>query len=192
MHQLTKLNYAYDALEPYLDAKTMEIHHSKHHQTYVDKLNKALENYPTLQEFTVAELLTKIDTNTIDPQDKQAIINHGGGVANHNFFWQIMDPANKPDEQLQQEITTTFGSIDLFKEKFSQTALNHFGSGWAWLVRDQNNQLQIYSTTNQNSPLSLGHQPLLTIDVWEHAYYLKFQNKRADYINNWWSVIKLI
>lgn len=192
MHQLIKLNYDYTALEPYLDAATMEIHHSKHHQTYVDKLNQALEKFPELQTLNIEELLTKIKSLNLNPQDQQALINFGGGVANHNFFWQILDPHNQPNEQLQQEITTTFGSLDFFKEKFTQAALSHFGSGWAWLVKDQEQKLQIYSTSNQDSPLLLGHTPLLTIDVWEHAYYLKFQNRRAEFITNYWSALKLI
>ncbi|MFH0950977.1 MAG: superoxide dismutase [bacterium] len=192
MIELNKLNYSYDALEPYIDAATMAIHHDKHHQAYVDNYNKAISQYPELQAQAVEAVLKNINTLTIDPTDKQAIINQGGGVANHNLFWQIMDPINQTDTVLLEEIKKTFGSVEDFKQKFTETAVKHFGSGWAWLVRNQNNTLEIYSLPNQDSPLSLGHQPLLTLDVWEHAYYLKYQNKRVDYINNWWSLIKQI
>ncbi|KKR13130.1 MAG: Superoxide dismutase [Candidatus Falkowbacteria bacterium GW2011_GWA2_39_24] len=182
MIELNKLNYNYDALEPYIDATTMTIHHDKHHQGYVDNYNKVINKYPELQDKTVEEVLTNINTLTIDPADKQAIINQGGGVANHNLFWQIMDPTNQTDTVLLEEIKKTFDTLEDFKQKFTEVATKHFGSGWIWLIRNQNNVLEIYALPNQDSPLSLGHQPLLTLDVWEHAYYLKYQNKRVDYI----------
>jgi len=192
MIELNKLNYNYDALEPYIDATTMTIHHDKHHQGYVDNYNKVINKYPELQDKTVEEVLTNINTLTIDPADKQAIINQGGGVANHNLFWQIMDPTNQTDTVLLEEIKKTFDTLEDFKQKFTEVATKHFGSGWIWLIRNQNNVLEIYALPNQDSPLSLGHQPLLTLDVWEHAYYLKYQNKRVDYINNWWPLLKQI
>jgi Fe-Mn family superoxide dismutase len=189
---LAPLPYAYNALEPYIDAKTMEIHHTKHHQAYVDKLNAALEKYPALFEKTPEELVMGLNALDVDDATRTAIKNHGGGVVNHNFFWQVMDPNNKPDKKLTADITKAFGSIDEFKKKFSDVALKHFGSGWAWLVRHSDGQLEICSTANQDSPLSTGHTPLITLDVWEHAYYLKYQNRRAEYIENWWKVLKII
>ena len=192
MTELMKLNYNYQALEPTIDALTMEIHHSKHHQAYVDNYNKVIAKYPDLAQQTVENVLKEIKTANIDETDKQAIINFGGGVANHNLFWQIMDPTNQPDSTLIAEIKQTFGSLEAFKEQFTNTALKQFGSGWAWLVRNSDKQLAVYSLPNQDSPLSLGQTPVLTLDVWEHAYYLKYQNKRANYIKDWWSLIKLI
>ena len=201
-YTLPPLPYSYDALEPYIDAKTMEIHHTKHHQAYIDKLNAALEKYPKLFEKSAEELVASLNSLEVDDATRLAIRNHGGGVVNHNFFWQIMGhvspkahrggPKKEIDEKLVEEIKTTFGSIDEFKKQFSDVALKHFGSGWAWLVHDRDGKLQIYSTANQESPLTLGHTPLITIDIWEHAYYLKYQNRRAEYIENWWNVLKLI
>lgn len=190
--ELPKLNYAYDALEPYIDAKTMEIHYSKHHQAYVDKLNAVLEKYPELQGRPVEELLMDLANLKVDEADRTAIKNHGGGHANHSLFWKMMDPANRKDETLIVEITATFGSVDDFKKQFTDIATKQFGSGWAWLARDEQNKLQIYSTSNQDSPYSKGHVPVICLDVWEHAYYLKYQNRRPEYIENWWQVIKLV
>ena len=184
-----KLNYSYDALEPIMDAATLEIHHSKHHQTYVDNYNKVMEKYPELQTKSIEAILKDINNLNFDSIDRQTIINQGGGVVNHNLFWQIMDPANRPDSVLIEKIKKTFGSLDDFKQKFSAIATKHFGSGWVWLARNQNNELEIYSLPNQDSPLSLGHQPVLTLDVWEHAYYLSYQNRRADYLAAWWRVV---
>ncbi|MDD4412337.1 MAG: superoxide dismutase [Patescibacteria group bacterium] len=192
MYELQKLSYAYNALEPIIDAATMEIHHSKHHQTYVNNFNKALENYPDLQTKTPEEIIKDLDSLPVIEADKSAIKNHGGGVVNHNFFWQIMNPALTKDENLEKEIIETFGSVEAMKTKFSETALKHFGSGWTWLVRNSDNKLEIYATANQDSPLAKGHTPLLTIDVWEHAYYLKYQNRRQEYIEAWWQLIKFI
>ncbi|MCX6784760.1 MAG: superoxide dismutase [Candidatus Komeilibacteria bacterium] len=189
--ELPQLGYGYDALEPYFDAKTMEIHHSKHHQTYIDKMNAILEKYPDLTE-TPVELMKKLDSLVMEDADKKAFKNHGGGYINHALFWQMLNPAGERDEKLVAEIIKIFGSMDLFKEKFSQTALGHFGSGWAWLARNEKNELEVYSTSNQDSPLLKNHQPILCLDVWEHAYYLKYQNRRAEFIEAWWQVLKLI
>jgi len=188
-HELPKLPYAYDALEPYIDAKTMEIHHAKHHQTYIDKLNAALATHPELQEFSAEELIS--DLTSIPTDIQTTIRNHGGGHANHTFFWSILRPGqenNSPEGPIAEAITKSFSSFEKFKEQFSNTALNRFGSGWAWLVIS-NGILEILATANQDSPLSEGKTPLIGIDVWEHAYYLKYQNKRADYINAFFAII---
>ncbi|OGN07478.1 MAG: superoxide dismutase [Candidatus Yanofskybacteria bacterium RIFCSPHIGHO2_01_FULL_48_25b] len=191
-HELPKLNYSYDSLEPYIDAETMELHHSKHHQTYVDKLNAALEKYPDIQEATVEDLLRNLDTLKVGDADRTAIRNHGGGHANHSLFWKILDPANQQDENLSADIGKTFGSIDEFKKQFTDTATKLFGSGWAWLARDPDGGLHLHGLPNQDSPYLHGHTPVLGIDVWEHAYYLKYQNRRAEYIDAFWKVLKLI
>ncbi|MEI6378450.1 MAG: superoxide dismutase [Candidatus Falkowbacteria bacterium] len=192
MYELTKLPYGFDALEPWLDAATIEIHHDKHHQTYVTNLNKALENFPDLFTQTPEELIAGLDKLAVDEPTRVAIRNMGGGVVNHNFFWQTMNPGLPKDEALAAEIASTFGSVEEFKKQFSAAALKHFASGWCWLVRNAESKLEMYTTANQDSPLSRGHQPLLTIDVWEHAYYLKYQNRRQEYIESWWNVIKFI
>ncbi|PIS42346.1 MAG: superoxide dismutase [Candidatus Kerfeldbacteria bacterium CG08_land_8_20_14_0_20_40_16] len=191
-YELPKLNYAYDALEPYLDAQTMEIHHSKHHQAYTDNFNKALAEHPDLAEMPVEELLAKVNELSIKDRDKNALRNHGGGYYNHKLFWEIMDPANKKDESLIKDIETEFGSVDSFKEQFSETAKTLLGSGWAWLARDKEGKLHVYGLPNQDSPFQKGHTPIICLDVWEHAYYLKYQNRRPEYIENWWNVLKLI
>ena len=190
-YELPKLPYGYDALEPYLDKATMEIHHGKHHQAYGDKMNGVLEKYPTLTE-SPEELMKKLNSLPMDEADKKIFRNHGGGFINHNFFWQVMNPVNQRDENLVKEIEQTFGSIDEFKNKFSEAAKNHFGSGWAWLARKADGGLAVYSTPNQDSPLLSGDEPILCLDVWEHAYYLKYQNRRAEFIENWWKVVKII
>lgn len=192
MHTLQKLNYAFDALEPHIDASTMEVHYSKHHQAYCDKMNAILEKYPDLKDQNPEDLMKTLESIKMDEADKKAFKNQGGGYINHNFFWNIMGPAKEPDQNLTEEIVKTFGSVEKFKELFTAQAAGHFGSGWAWLVRDENGKLQIYTTPNQDSPLLKGHTPLITIDVWEHAYYLKYQNRRQEYIQNWWNVLKLI
>lgn len=191
-YELMKLPYEYQALEPWIDAKTMEVHHSKHHQAYVDKLNAALEKHPELLEKTPEELVTQLSALQVDEATRTAIRNHGGGVVNHNFFWSIMAPKKTVDEKLIEEIKTAFGSVEQFKAKFTDTALKQFGSGWAWLARIPGDGLEIYGTANQDSPLSKGHAPLIAIDVWEHAYYLKYQNRRQEYIDAWWNVLKVI
>jgi len=190
--ELPKLGYDYAALEPYIDAQTMELHYTKHHQTYVDKLNAAVEKYPVLSDMTVDQLLQNIDDLKVEELDRIAIRNHGGGHFNHSFFWQIMDPKKEVDGKLVDDITAAFGSVDEFKKQFTAEATKVFGSGWAWLVWNQFNKLEIYSTQNQNSPLMEGKTPVIGLDVWEHAYYLKYQNKRPDYITAWWNVLKLI
>ena len=190
--ELPKLNYGYDALEPYIDAKTMEIHYTKHHQTYVDKLNAALEKYPELQEMPVEDLLKNLETLKVEDADRTAIRNHGGGHVNHSLFWKLMDPANQKDETLTVDIIATFGSVDDFKKQFTDIAIKQFGSGWAWLARDEQGKLHMHGLPNQDSPYLHGHTPVIGLDVWEHAYYLKYQNRRPEYIENWWKVLKLI
>lgn len=185
---LPELPYPKNALEPHIDAKTMEIHHGKHHQGYVDKLNKALEGSPMASK-PVEDVLRNI--NDV-PQDKrQAVINNGGGHANHSLFWQIMSPkgGGKPTGELAKAIDAQLGGFDKFKEDFADAAAGRFGSGWAWLVIDGGGKLQVTSTPNQDSPLMDGHKPILGLDVWEHAYYLNYQNRRPDYIKSWWNVV---
>ncbi len=192
-HELPKLNYGYDALEPYIDAKTMEIHHTKHHQTYVDKLNGALEKYPELQGRPLEELLMGIKDLAVDDADRMAIRNHGGGHFNHSLFWKYLDPANTKDELVAKEIISTFGSVEEFKKQFTDSATKLFGSGWTWLLRNnETSKLEIKNLPMQDAPIMLGFQPILGLDIWEHAYYLKYQNRRAEYIENWWQVIKII
>lgn len=187
MFELPKLPYPYDALEPYIDAQTMEIHHTKHHQTYVNKLNAALEKYPNLQNKSLEELLKNL---SVVPEDiRTAVGNHGGGHFNHSLFWKIMAPNVTPTPEIEEAINKSFGSFDEFKKNFTETATGVFGSGWTWLVKDKENKLLIVPTPNQDNPLSEGHTPLLGIDVWEHAYYLKYQNRRPEYIENWWNII---
>ncbi len=183
-HTLPALPYAYDALEPHIDAKTMEIHHTKHHQAYIDKLNAALEKHPELMDKPLEDLLK--DLNAVPEDIRAAVRNHGGGHYNHTFFWNIMAPnAAKASGKLLEAINSKWGNTDKFKEEFTVAALNRFGSGWTWLVLDKNGSLSISSTANQDSPIMEGLTPILGIDVWEHAYYLKYQNRRADYIKAW-------
>ena len=187
MHELPKLPYAYDALEPYIDAKTMEIHHTKHHQTYVDKLNAVIKG-TKFENMDVNELLKKI--NDVPENIRNVVRNHGGGHSNHSFFWQIMAPESggEPHGAVGDAIKYTFGGFDKFKEELTNAGLNRFGSGWAWLVLN-NSKLEIYSTANQDSPLMEGKTPILGVDVWEHGYYLRYQNRRADYLTAWWNVV---
>jgi len=188
-YELPKLPYAYDALEPYIDAKTMEIHHAKHHQAYVNNLNAALEKHLEIADKPLEELLASLDAV---PEDiRIAIKNHGGGHFNHSFFWTVMGPraGGEPTGKIGEAIAKTFGGFANFKETFTKTAIGTFGSGWAWLVSDKDGKLTIVSTPNQESPVSKGQKPILTLDVWEHAYYLKYQNKRPDYIEAWWNVV---
>ena len=188
-YALPKLPYAYDALEPHIDAKTMEIHHTKHHNTYVTKLNEALANSPDLGKKSLEELLTGI--NSIPENVRGAVRNHGGGHHNHSLFWTIMGPkaGGEPTGELASALGSTFGGFAGFKEKFSATAANHFGSGWAWLAVDKGGKLVLKSLPNQDSPLMDGLTPILGLDVWEHAYYLKYQNRRPDYVAAWWNVV---
>lgn len=188
-HTLPALPYAYDALEPHIDARTMEIHHTKHHQTYIDKLNAALTKYPELADKPVEDLLK--DLNAVPEDIRTAVKNHGGGHYNHSMFWKIMAPnaGGQPSGKLAEMITTKFGSFDKFKEEFNTAAANRFGSGWAWLSIDKAGALIITSSANQDCPLSEGLKPILGLDVWEHAYYLNYQNRRPDYMNAWWNVV---
>jgi Fe-Mn family superoxide dismutase len=188
---LPKLPYAFDALEPIIDAKTMEIHHDRHHKAYVDNLNSALKGQANLQKKKVGELLRGIDS--VPEKIRQAVINNGGGHANHSMFWKIMASPKKggggePKGALAKAIDAAFESLAKFQAKVSTAGMTRFGSGWTWLVSNKG-KLEVYSTANQDSPLLKGHVPLLGIDVWEHAYYLKYQNKRADYLNAWWKVV---
>ncbi len=185
-HELPKLEFEYNALEPFIDAKTMEIHHSKHHQGYVNKLNKALENHSELQEKTLKELI--VEVNVLPEKIRTAVKNNGGGVINHNFFWTILKKDVEFKGEIAEAITEKFGSFEKFKEEFSSAAATLFGSGWVWLVLN-NGELEIMQTKNQDSPLTEGKIPLLVLDVWEHSYYLKYQNKRPDYIKAFFSVI---
>ncbi|HLD50958.1 superoxide dismutase [candidate division WWE3 bacterium RIFOXYC1_FULL_40_10] len=187
-HQLPQLPYPYDSLEPYIDEKTMEVHHTKHHQTYVDKLNSALESLPQFAELSLEDLLKNLDN--IPEKSRQAIKNHGGGVYNHNLFWLCMspDPQVLPNNALADKIDDTFGSFAEFKAKFTDVAMKHFGSGWVWLVKKPSGDLEILTTKNQDTPISEGNTVLIGLDLWEHAYYLKYQNLRAEYIENWWHI----
>lgn len=191
-HELVQLPYSFEALEPHIDAKTMEIHYTKHHRAYADKMNGVLKKYPNLANENPEELLKKIDTLEMDPADKQKFINFGGGYVNHNLFWLIMGPEKQVDENLVNEINENFGSLEAFKKDFTEKASTLFGSGWTWLAKNAEGKLEIYNLPNQDSPLSKGHTPILTLDVWEHAYYLHYQNRRADYIESWWNVLKLL
>ncbi len=186
---LPKLDYDYSALEPYIDAKTMEIHHTKHHQAYVDNLNAALQKYPALQTTSINELLLHLDT--VPEEIRQAVRDQGGGHANHSIFWHMMKPhgGGEPKGKVALAIEKTFGSFATMQSLFNAAAKTRFGSGWAWLNVDKNGTLIINSTANQDSPLEQGMTPILGLDVWEHAYYLKYQNKRVDYIASWWHVV---
>jgi len=189
MHRLPALPYAFNALEPYFDTQTMEIHYSKHHQTYVDKLNEALAKHPELAEKPLEELLkTLADV----PEDiRSAVRNHGGGHLNHSLFWESLKTSTgeKPLGPMIEKVQEQFGSVTVFMEQFTKEALGRFGSGWAWLAMDADKKLIIMSTANQDSPLSEGKTPLLGLDVWEHAYYLKFQNRRPEYVTAWWNLV---
>jgi Fe-Mn family superoxide dismutase len=193
--KLPQLPYPYDALEPYIDAKTMEIHHTKHHQAYVDKLNAAIEKWPEGQALELDMILRNLDA--VPEAIRTAVRNHGGGHYNHSLFWTFMkkDGGGEPEGELLEAIKSNFGSFDDFKEAFTNAALGVFGSGWAWLVIEnskfeiRNSKLLVITTPNQDTPISQGHTPILGIDVWEHAYYLKYQNRRQEYIENWWNVV---
>ena len=188
-YELPPLPYAYDALEAAIDEQTMRIHHDKHHAAYVNNLNAALEKYPEHQGKDLTDLLRNLDRL---PEDiRTAVRNNGGGHANHTLFWNILGPngGGAPTGKLADEIAGTFGSFDAFKEQFAKAATTRFGSGWAWLCREPGGKLHITSTPNQDTPVMEGHTPLLGLDVWEHAYYLRYQNRRPDYISTWWSVV---
>ncbi len=188
-YELPSLPYSHDALEPHIDAQTMEIHHGKHHGTYVTKVNAALEKVPDLAGRPIEQVLRDIGSV---PQDiRQAVINNGGGHANHTLFWKIMGPqkGGTPKGRLADGLKAAFGDFGKFQELFNNNAATRFGSGWSWLVVDGDGKLQAYSTANQDSPLMQGHTPILGLDVWEHAYYLKYQNRRPDYVQAWWNTV---
>ena len=193
-YELPKLPYPYDALEPHIDARTMEIHHTKHHQTYITNVNNALKDQPELAKKSVEDLIR--DLNAVPENIRTAVRNNGGGHANHSFFWKIMGPGKggEPKGKLADDIKSTFGSFDQFKEKLAAAGVGRFGSGWAWLVVN-NGKLEIVSTANQDNPLmgkaisGAEGKPILGCDVWEHAYYLKYQNRRADYLKAFWNVV---
>ena len=188
MHKLLPLPYTYDALEPYIDARTMEIHYTKHYQGYLDNLNSALAEYPDLQVKPMEELLSKLAL--LPTPIQSAVRNNGGGYYNHSLFWGYMTPVSmNPEGKVKEALERTFKHIDAFKEEFNAAAKSRFGSGWAWLCFNAQGNLVITSTANQDSPVSEGMIPLLGLDVWEHAYYLKYQNKRVDYIQAWWHVV---
>ena len=188
-HELPPLPYDYSALEPYIDEQTMHIHHDKHHAAYVTNLNKTLESAPTLQGKSLEDLLANL--SAVPDGIRQAVINNGGGVYNHTVFWGFMAPkaGGEPTGEVATAINAAFGNFAAFKDKLSNAGMTRFGSGWAWLVFDKDGKLAITSTANQDSPISGGQKILLGVDVWEHAYYLKYQNRRADYLAAWWNVV---
>jgi superoxide dismutase, Fe-Mn family len=187
-HQLPPLPYDFAALEPHIDAQTMQIHHDKHHAAYVNNLNAALEKYPDLQSKSVEDLLREI--NKVPEDIRPAVRNNGGGHMNHTMFWQIMGPkaGGSPSGALGDAIKAAFGSFDAFKEQFAKAGIGRFGSGWAWLINN-GGKLSIESTANQDQPIMEGKKAILGLDVWEHAYYLKYQNRRPDYIAAWWNTV---
>jgi Fe-Mn family superoxide dismutase len=187
---LPSLPYAPDALEPHIDRQTMEIHHGKHHNAYVTNLNKALESAPDVANKSLEELLAN-NCAAVPENIRTAVRNNGGGHHNHSMFWQIMGPnaSGSPSGEIADAINGAFGSFDAFKEKFNAAATTRFGSGWAWLVKGSGNSVEVISTANQDSPLMEGRFPIMGLDVWEHAYYLKYQNRRPDYIGAWWNVV---
>ena len=189
MYQLPTLSYEYDALAPHIDAKTMEIHLTKHHQAYIDKLNAALEKYPELSAKPVETLVAEIAT--LPEEVRAAVRNHGGGHANHSLFWTTIGPnaGGEPTGVVVEKMIATFGTFAAFQSTFAQTATTHFGSGWAWLVVKADGTLAVYSLPNQDSPLMQGDTPILGLDVWEHAYYLNYQNRRPDYIAAFWQIV---
>lgn len=185
--ELPELTYSYTDLEPHIDAKTMEIHHSKHHQGYVNNLNKALEGQTSLDEMSLEDLLSNLET--VPEEVRTAVRNNGGGHYNHSLFWQVMTKIpSAPSLDFQKVIEASFGTLDTLKEEFNKAAMTRFGSGWAWLVKEGEG-LVVMSTPNQDNPLMEGKTPVLGLDVWEHAYYLNYQNRRGDYVNNWWNVV---
>jgi Fe-Mn family superoxide dismutase len=188
-HELPPLPYAYDALEPHIDEQTMRIHHDRHHQTYITNLNAALEGHSSLEGKSAEELVSDLDS--VPEGIRTAVRNNGGGHANHTFFWEIMGPdgGGAPSGALGEAIDSTFGSFDDFKGQVAAAAAARFGSGWAWLTVDSSGALQVESTANQDSPLSDGRTPILGVDVWEHAYYLKYQNLRPKYVEAWWNAV---
>lgn len=189
MYTLPVLSYEFDALEPHIDSRTMQIHHDKHHQSYIDKLNAALKDHPELIGQTVEELVSQV--HTLPESVQKAVQNHGGGHANHSLFWEILSPdgGGQPEGEFLRAINDKFGEFDSFQKEFNSTAGSQFGSGWGWLVVNAAGELEVLSTANQDSPLMQGKIPVLGVDVWEHAYYLHYQNRRPDYLEAIWNVI---
>ena len=187
--EVPPLPYDYAALEPYIDQQTMHLHHDKHHQAYVTNLNAAIEKAPELQKLSAEELLKSLEN--VPEAIRTAVRNNGGGHVNHTMFWAIMGPnaGGEPTGAIADAIKSTFGDFNAFKEKFNDAGLKQFGSGWAWLVRDTGGKLQVMSSPNQDNPMSHGFYPIMGNDVWEHAYYLKYQNRRGDYLKEWWNVV---
>ncbi len=188
-HEVPPLPYDYAALEPYIDAQTMTLHHDKHHAAYVTNLNNALQKHPELQSKSAEQLLR--DIKSVPEDIRTAVRNNGGGHVNHTMFWQIMKPkgGGPPSGKIAEEIKQTFGSFEDFQKLFNETGTKQFGSGWVWLVRNSGGKLQVLSTPNQDNPMMDGHSPIMGNDVWEHAYYLKYQNRRPEYLNAWWNVV---
>lgn len=188
MHKIIELPYSFEALEPHIDAKTMEIHYSKHHQAYCDNLNKALSG-SQFETMELVDLFSNLDN--LPENIRNTVRNNAGGVYNHNLFWEIMSPngGNLPQAEISEKIESELGGFEKFKADFSAAALTRFGSGWAWLTVDENNKLEISSTPNQDNPLMDGKIPVMGLDVWEHAYYLNYQNRRAEYVEKWWNVV---
>ena len=189
MHEQTQLGYSFSSLEPYIDAQTMEIHFTKHHAAYISNLNKALEEYPNLQDKSLEDLLANLDD--VPEVIRTAVRNNAGGHYNHSLFWELMiaNPLKSLTPAFSDVINKSFGSMDILKQDFSKAAMGRFGSGWAWLFLDKNKNIKIGSTPNQDNPLMDGMIPILGLDIWEHAYYLKYQNKRVEYIEAWWNVV---
>lgn len=188
-HELPPLPYDYNALEPYIDEQTMRLHHDKHHAAYVNNLNAALEKYPELQSKSAEELIR--DLNSVPEDIRTAVRNNGGGHVNHSMFWLIMKPngGGPPTGPIAEAINQTFGSFEAFKQQFNDAGMKRFGSGWVWLIRTAGGQLQVTSTPNQDNPMMEGNYPIMGNDVWEHAYYLKYQNRRNEYLEAWWNVV---
>ena len=188
-YELPPLPYSYDALEPYIDAQTMQFHHDNHHATYIKKLNAAVEKHSNLQGMSPEDLLRNI--NSVPDDIRSAVRNNGGGHVNHTMFWEIMGPngGGEPTGAIASAIKETFGGLDGLKEQFNNAAANHFGSGWAWLVRTSDGKLQVTDTLNQDSPFMEGQYPIMGNDLWEHAYYLKYQNRKVEYFDAWWNVL---
>jgi Fe-Mn family superoxide dismutase len=188
-HELPPLPYDYTALEPYIDEQTMHLHHDKHHQAYINNLLAALEKHPEFENTAIRDLLR--DLNSVPEDIRTAVRNNGGGHVNHTMFWEIMGPnaGGEPTGAVGDAINSTFGSFQSFKEQFNDAGVKRFGSGWVWLCRDENGGLHIESTPNQDTPYSSGHNPIMGNDVWEHAYYLKYQNRRPEYLSAWWNVV---
>jgi len=188
-YKLPNLQYDYSDLEPFIDARTMETHHTKHHGGYVDKLNGLISNNATLQKMSLEDIIA--DISIVPEEIRQAVRNNGGGHLNHSLFWQIMGPnaGGEPAGRLMEDIRNVFGSFASFKEQITKAAIDRFGSGWAWLAMDNKGALEVFSTPNQDSPIMLGYRPVLGIDVWEHAYYLKYQSRRNEYVSAWWNVV---